>query len=110
MVAVDLFSTSISTKPFLILIYSWFILYIVTLNSTNFRWKIESLEEEDEELFVFKLGNHVDICDGPLINNSSQIGKFAVTKVRCRISFFLHFFMFFKILRIGFFHRRIGPF
>ncbi|VDN53750.1 unnamed protein product [Dracunculus medinensis] len=45
------------------------------------KWKIESLEEEDEELFVFKLGNHVDICDGPLINNSSQIGKFAVTKV-----------------------------
>lgn len=45
------------------------------------------LGEESESLTVYKLGDHTDVTDGPLIPNTGHIGRFAVTKV---LSFITH--------------------
>lgn len=39
------------------------------------------LQGDSADVMVYKMGDHVDITDGPLIANTRQIGRFAVTDV-----------------------------
>ncbi|VDK21955.1 unnamed protein product [Anisakis simplex] len=39
------------------------------------------LNHEDDDVILCKVGEHVDVVEGPVISNTRQIGRFAVTGV-----------------------------
>uniref|UniRef100_A0A0N5AK06 tRNA_SAD domain-containing protein n=1 Tax=Syphacia muris TaxID=451379 RepID=A0A0N5AK06_9BILA len=56
---------------------------VVSRDVARDMYKQEAIESNDaNSITVYKLGDYVDVTDGPLIASTKQIGRFAITKVK----------------------------